>query len=368
MEEIKLPKRSDSIYKEIEEFEDYEYSNCIAYEMCIRNKEVKKILKSITNKRDEIIEFFEDYEEYNLEIVSNECNELIKYGINNKVILGIFSNILNKESNIKIGKSSIDVEYENDLILDRKKDFLYVDLIDDGIVGVLENGDEEIIPYKQMNLDYIPLIKKSYSRPTLKIDKSKIFKVELDLSLPKEELLDYVSKIKDDFNNKTNTMIRTPIDLLIYDSSLMEYIGKENNTSEINRKLDALEDILLDDKTDNSNIKKLKKKLIADKFFIYDYLKARQEQIKQMNNQIIEEYEDKIQNIKNDSEDNKTSRINYLKKELSQDRINTTDTQILEELKEIENIPYGTARRYYDNIRPYIDNCKYKELITGTIN
>ena len=47
----------------------------------------------------------------------------------------------------------------------------------------------------------------------------------------------------------------------------MEYIGKENNTSEINRKLDALEDILLDDKTDNSNIKKLKKKLIADSFF-----------------------------------------------------------------------------------------------------
>ena len=75
----------------------------------------------------------------------------------------------------------------NDLILDRK-DYLYVDSIDDGIVGVLENGDEEIIPYKQMNLDYIPLIKKSYSRPTLKIDKSKIFKVELDLSLPKKEL------------------------------------------------------------------------------------------------------------------------------------------------------------------------------------
>ena len=114
--------------------------------------------------------------------------------------------------------------------------------------------------------------------------------------------------------------------------------------------------------------KKINKKLIADKFFIYDYITARQEQIKQMNNQIIEEYEDKIQNIKNDSEDNKTSRINYLKKELSQDKINTTDTQILEELKKIENIPYGTARRYYDDIKPFIDNCKYKELITRTIN
>ena len=367
MEEIKLPKRSNLIYKEIEEFEDYEYSNCIAYEMCIRNKEVKKLLNIIINKFDEIFEANEFEFIINKEAIEKECNELKKYGIGFNTLSSILTDIFYEINDIEVGKSSLNILYENDLILDRK-DYLYVDLIDDGIVGVLENGDEEIIPYKQMNLDYIPLIKKSYSRPTLKIDKSKIFKVELDLSLPKEELLDYVSKIKDDFNNKTNAMIRTPIDLLIYDSSLMEYIGKENNTSEINRKLDALEDILLDDKTDNSNIKKLKKKLIADKFFIYDYLKARQEQIKQMNNQIIEEYEDKIQNIKNDSEDNKTSRINYLKKELSQDRINTTDTQILEELKEIENIPYGTARRHYDDIRPYIDNCKYKELITGTIN
>ena len=330
--------------------------------MCIRNKEVKKLLNIIINKFDEIFEATEFEFIINKEAIEKECNELKKYGIGFNTLSSILTDIFYEINDIEVGKSSLNILYENDLILDRK-DYLYVDPYDDGIVGVLENGDEEIIPYKQMNLDYIPLIKKSYSRPTLKIDKSKIFKVELDLSLPKKEFLDYVSKIKE-----AKDIIKTPIDLLIYDSSLMEYIGKENNTSEINRKLDALEDILLDDKTDNSNIKKLKKKLIADKFFIYDYLKARQEQIKQMNNQIIEEYEDKIQNIKNDSEDNKTSRINYLKKELSQDKINTTDTQILEELKEIENIPYGTARRYYDDIRPFIDNCKYKELITGTIN
>ncbi|MCT7587036.1 hypothetical protein [Aliarcobacter butzleri] len=362
MEEIKLPKRSDLIYKEIEEFEDYEYSNCIAYEMCIRNKEVKKILKSITNKRDEIIEFFEDYEEYNLEVVSNECNELIKYGINDKVILEIFSNILNKESNIKIGKSGISIEYENDLILDRKKDYLYVDLIDDGIVGVLENGDEEIIPYKQMNLDYIPLIKKSYSRPTLKIDKSKIFKVELNLSLPREELLDYVSKIKDDFNNKTNAMIRTPIDLLIYDSSLMEYIGKENNTSEINRKLDSLEDILLDDKTDNSNMKKFKKKLIADKFFVYDYVTKRLEQIEDSIKNYTIEYEEKKEDINKSpyyTKQDKLIQIRELKKEL-EENINQRKIEIFEEF---EDIPKGTAKRYYYDIKPFIDDLKYKELI-----
>ena len=53
MEEIKLPKRSDSIYKEIEEFEDYEYSNCIAYEMAIRNKEVKRLIK-VLNKMEHL--------------------------------------------------------------------------------------------------------------------------------------------------------------------------------------------------------------------------------------------------------------------------------------------------------------------------
>ena len=37
-----LPKRTDVIYKEIESFEDYEYTNCIAYEMAIRNDEVRK--------------------------------------------------------------------------------------------------------------------------------------------------------------------------------------------------------------------------------------------------------------------------------------------------------------------------------------
>lgn len=37
-EEISLPQRNDpnGIYKEIENFEDYEYTNCIAYEMAIR--------------------------------------------------------------------------------------------------------------------------------------------------------------------------------------------------------------------------------------------------------------------------------------------------------------------------------------------
>ena len=39
--DIELPQRDDNIYKEIEAFNDYEFTNCIAFEMAIRNKEVK---------------------------------------------------------------------------------------------------------------------------------------------------------------------------------------------------------------------------------------------------------------------------------------------------------------------------------------
>ena len=36
----KLPQRDDLIYKEIEEFKDYELTNCIAYEMAIRSQDL----------------------------------------------------------------------------------------------------------------------------------------------------------------------------------------------------------------------------------------------------------------------------------------------------------------------------------------
>ena len=44
-----LPKRSDTIYQEIESFEEYELTQCVAYEMAIRN-EIVIDLKNIINK------------------------------------------------------------------------------------------------------------------------------------------------------------------------------------------------------------------------------------------------------------------------------------------------------------------------------
>jgi len=52
-----LPKRSDAIYQEIESFEEYELTQCVAYEMAVRNK---NNLKAI----EEVVEFYNQYKEY----------------------------------------------------------------------------------------------------------------------------------------------------------------------------------------------------------------------------------------------------------------------------------------------------------------
>ena len=52
----KLPQRDDLIYKEIEEFQDYELTNCIAYEMMIRTDNDYHVVsnKSYVYKIDKI--------------------------------------------------------------------------------------------------------------------------------------------------------------------------------------------------------------------------------------------------------------------------------------------------------------------------
>ena len=47
----RLPQRDDLIYKEIEEFQDYELTNCVAYEMAIRNENISALVNKYLKKR-----------------------------------------------------------------------------------------------------------------------------------------------------------------------------------------------------------------------------------------------------------------------------------------------------------------------------
>ena len=79
----------------------------------------------------------------------------------------------------------------------------------------------------------------------LKINNIPSIKIELNLNLPKEELIAYISKIKDDFD-KDNSIIKTPLELL------GETLEKSDN---------------------KKTPKKPKASVYADWFYIYDYWK-----------------------------------------------------------------------------------------------
>jgi hypothetical protein len=73
---INLPKRSDSIYKEIESFKDYEFTNCIAYEMAIRNDEVINKVKNFNSFN------FEDFKKAHIELKED-------FFLNKEIIFGL---------------------------------------------------------------------------------------------------------------------------------------------------------------------------------------------------------------------------------------------------------------------------------------
>lgn len=78
----KLPQRDDLIYKEIEEFQDYELTNCIAYEMIIRDSEyIKKIKNTINNiyVLNMKLNYFENLNfNYNIGLLENKYKELVE--------------------------------------------------------------------------------------------------------------------------------------------------------------------------------------------------------------------------------------------------------------------------------------------------
>ncbi len=325
--DIKLPKRSDSIYKEIEQFEDYEFTNCIAYEMAIRNKEVQKVIidfhKCYSKNSSEYFELVNKLENFCIplgeEYVDIEENEEITF----KVLGGL---------HLEYPFISNELRENYDYNQDGMSAIIY-----DKIFQIRKLKSPFYISQASNNKNKCYGI---FKRPTLNIPSkmNKNINVSINLNLPKDELIAYISKIKDEFDKDT-TIIKTPLELLGEDFK----------------------------KTDN---KKINKKLIADKFFIYDYITARQEQIKKDNEFLYREYEEEIQEIKNNPYITPTDRIIQLreKKKEFEENTNTRINELfvgIEDIKGIEGILPATVKRYYYDIKPFIDDCKYKELITG---
>lgn len=226
----KLPQRDDLIYKEIEEFQDYELTNCVAYEMMARNNEFEKKYEELNYYYNNIKIILQQFmKKYNLDKL--RLNEIIESDI--EKIVNFRTEVLDnkrKEIYLEFGVYYFDDEF-NKLLRKLLNGFKESEIRIGNNLDLL-GGD-----YNELFL--IP------SRPRLEFNYIPSSKIKLNLNLPKEELIAYISKIKDDFD-KDNSIIKTPLELL------GETLEKSDN---------------------KKTPKKPKASVYADWFYIYDYWK-----------------------------------------------------------------------------------------------
>ncbi len=239
---MKIPSRTDNQYTDIEEFKEYELTYCIAYEMAIRNNKVQKLIKSYI--KDELKKYFIDlhslYSEYHLKR-QNNYNELRKFFINPHSLYLKYHFFTQEEQKKETFIKKIH-QYE-------KKEFKN----NEEMVTTFTKETKEYTVYSSESIktiqdgsitSYNTWIKPSYSRPQIfSVEQEKTVKAELNLAMPKNELIDFIKIIKESFDKDNNSI-----------KSISELLGNEP--------------LFLKDKIKYP--KKPKAEKFADWFFIYD--------------------------------------------------------------------------------------------------
>lgn len=299
---------------------------------------------SLKNVDRKLMHKFKDVKKHSMKNVAKKYLVNPKYKYERKVTLRrILKNkkkyyipcLLQKEENTFSNKSITLSEIHSFLpLINLEKDFL--------------SEIKDLIPY-----DRNVKITTSYSRPKLRFEDSRVIDISLNIDLPLEEIISYISKIKKDYNEKHHFR------------NTKELLNKIYREDTIEHTIDL-------------------KKNIEDAFFCYDYFTKRKDYISQENREIKEKNENNIDlcELKSELElientdyvDNKTKKINKLKEEIKKLTINSLQININKDSKnyifnennfKISGINPHTAYKYYRLIAPYINELRYKDLIIG---
>jgi len=399
-----LPQRDDAIYKEIESFEEYELTQCVAYEMAIRNEanlsmiddvveyylkikdnpnvdlsdensneylELSYSFNDITiipfiakeihyNGLDDLTYFNDFYENLGC-YEDNRINKII-YSIINDVFLlgshhlmrGLFNDSIRVISNDLLGKTFLEKRaYRNGYYvyteMNENSEYCHIPLnnndenceatkevssLKDWKIHI-ENGLEEM-------LESSSRVVENFKRPKLKLEynfESIPSKIELDMKKPLNELIAYITHIKEDLE-KNKDILKAPIELL------GEELHKTNETP------------------------KQKAKRWADMFFVYDYVTKRLLEIESYNNKAKQDYEEELSKIKSNPDLTKKEKAIQKSVANSEYLENLIDTKITDIFSEDEltkqlNLKKDSISNMYYVMKPYIEERKYKELITG---
>jgi hypothetical protein len=333
-----LLNRSNPIYKEIEQFKDYEFTNCIAYEMAIRNNEVFKIDEEQSRVNYNLKDF---------EIDEDIKKEILDFSILDDYMKKSYANFLEKKIEKSQPPTKKDIFNHLKVFLRDKGPHLvdYEQLYKD--YGDLINYKDFSTKTKkyliEKSFELRPKIIEEFSRPTLKIENT--FKIDMIINpnLPKDELIAYISKIKDEYD-KNNSIIKSPLELL----------GEELDKSEEIKSKALPKD------------KEKRKKTMADAFYIYDTWKILEIHYAEKTKELKEKLKKDIQDAKHKPD--YKSVIDTLKINNEIDLNNYTKVSLKTEIASQLNISIDTVDKLHTLMIKYIDNLKYKELITGLSN
>lgn len=424
-EGILLPLPNDPRYEHIANYKNYEFTNCIAFEMVIRTDEFYK-QKYLNMAIEDIHSILDSYalDNMNLEARQRFVDKITFENFSEDIQLILFDNIdlntlaENLKSNLKIMLNNLLKEQENTkqtlldlgilditffltqemIILDSSYEFELLDQIKRSlIINEFDNGlqllvnfyvDKEKV-YKKISSDFkfeklvinkgeskkvvldsilrdlesyyldvdsklvqlskeisvsildndlVKILKKhykkyqyidtqpNYTRPALHFINSRIINLPINLDFSKNEIIALVSKIKDDYD-KRESIIKTPIELL--GEKVEKYIEPKSLK-----------------KMPKENKKRSEAFALA--FCVYDLYKN----LTPIFEKKEKEFKEKKKSGKIDKEDyNEHSKL-ALKLEIAS----------------IIEISEDKVEYYHTLMKEYIDNYKYKELITGFSN
>ncbi len=317
-------------YKEIEQFADYELTQCVAYEMAIRNNDnLEKIEK--------LIEYYNEHKSQIFEInVDNYLGLSIQFKIIRELVEDI--DFLSKDY---VDKRITSNAYDIVMLMNEHEYSIYGDTVNGGPqqdkTKIIKRKDysikiqltkyeehimvdskdpqqtEEIIPeyYITNGIEII----ENFKRPKLKMDRMRAInsKVQLDLNKPREELIAYIEYIKNDLDKNKN-VLKAPIEL--FDEELQ----KADDISRMCTETKNGKEICFDGRKGITRTQKL-----ADMFFIYD---AVQQGAKEL-------------------------------------RIRMELSEYYETIGKKTDMSDKTFRKYRDIAIDYIENERYNELVTG---
>jgi len=382
-----FPRRTDDRYKRIENFKPYELTHCIVFEMAGRNKEVRASIqllasieevlkiryKKIPNNKETI-----DIDELlgiddAVEVSKEKYAQLEKQRRKFKETFDEGIHILRNKYYIHYNQNTVNIpEIENPF---KEKDFtgMSIEEIEEefsialnspmmkhisGGIGKFLHG-EEYPDYKSDHNIFEGFVTargiesrcKTFNISSInthfqrKIYDTNQINVALNMALPEKELVEYVKHIHKTLSNTNSNKLKSPHNLL---GAEVKEVTKTKNYP---KKPTALK--------------------MADYFFVYDYVTAKLKQIEEDQILIDKDFKYNEKQIKKNrslTNREKKIQIDELKKEYNENKVITKIDDIFKELESSTQdtvFKSSTVSNYYYALKPYIEECRYTEFLTG---